>query len=375
MTRASSIIPEKTWDLCIVGGGLVAWSTAALALERGRRVLLLEKSGRFGGRASPETRQSFVFGAGFVCPNIELWQRFADRLQLGMEWQSIANGGALLHGPKGWQAAPEELPAWEAFAASPVPYIPHGGTALFLQNLRKYCEAKGDAFYAALEAPVGEIWSKAGRVEKVVLGSGQEITCKDIAWTADAKGLLEVLRGEDLPEAGVARVAWLKKFTKAPSTPSVVLEFAHKNNIADFSETLLLPFTAGEKEDRRYLLGSFLSQRDPSLAPVGKQLSAWAFTLNELEWDDNHEMMKKIRSAKRLLEKAFVGFEASVSDERVLVLEHSFTPVSKRKGDWKPLLDNLFVIADWAAPTGSHWQGVLELLEEQQDALFAPDAG
>lgn len=373
MTKLN-VLPEKTWDLVVVGGGLVGWTTAALALAKGRRVLLLEKSARFGGRLSPELRHGFSFGAGFAFGDTTVWKRVAEKLDLGLEWQPVARGEALSQGTKGWVPVPAELPQWETFAATTVQQIPHGGAPAFLQKLKQYSEAQGEDFHSAIETPVQQIWCKEGRVEKLVLGSGQEIFCKDLVWTADAKGLIEVLKGEGLPEEGVARVAWIKKFTKAHNTPAVVLEFAHKQRLSEFSETLLLPFSAADKEERRFLAGSFVSERDSSLAPQGKQISSWICALSDAEWDDNHETMKKIRAAKRLLEKSFAGFEASIADERVLVLEHSFTPLAKRKGDWKPLLDNLFLLADWAAPAGSQWQSVLELLEEQ-DALFAPDAG
>jgi phytoene dehydrogenase-like protein len=372
---ASSIIPEKSWDLCIVGGGLTAWTTAALALSKGRSVLLLEKSGRYGGRSSHETRQGVVFGAGLALGDVAVWQRFGERLDLGLEWQSISNGGSVIHSPRGWQSSSEDVSAWEAFAAQAVTQVCIGGIPGFLQRVRQFCVSRGESFYAATEAPVEEIFAgDHGRVEKIVLGSGQVIPCKDVVWTADAKGFLEVIKGSGVPEEGVARVAWIKKATKSYLTPAVVLEFAHKNRVADFTESLLLPFTGADKEERRYLTGAFLSNRDPGLAPTGKQYSAWTFALNETEWDDNHETMKKIRAARRLLEKAFAGFDTTIVDERVLVMEHSFTPASKRKGEWKPLLENLFLIADWAAPTGAHWQGVLDLLEEQ-DAIFAAHSG
>lgn len=373
---AFSILPEKTWDLCVVGGGIVAWTTAALALEKGRRVLLLEKAGRYGGRSSPEQRNGFALGSGFIFGDTSAWKRVGERLELGMEWIRLENGGALAHASKGWQAAPEEMPEWDAFAATPVNEIPFGGVGGYLHKLRQFCTAKGDAFYAHLESPVEELWvGKDARVEKIVLGSGQEVHARDFIWTGSAKGLLEIFKGEGAPEEGVARVAWFKKFVKTPNSPAVVLEFSHKAPVADFNETLLLPFSVSEKEkDRNYLAGSFLSQRDPSLAPAGKQLSAWICALSEVEWDDTHETMKKIRAARRQLEKAFPGFEGTILDERVLVLEHSFTPVKKRKGDYQPILENLFPIADWAAPQGSHWQGVLELLEEEH-AFFSPHGG
>jgi phytoene dehydrogenase-like protein len=372
---AFSILPEKNWDLCVVGGGIVAWTTAALALQKGRNVLLLEKAGRHGGRFSPEQRNGFALGSGLILGDTSAWKRIGEQLQLGMEWIKVENGAALAHAPKGWQATPSELPDWETFAACEVNEVPFGGIGAYLQKLKSFCANKGDAFYAALEAPVEELWvGPDGHVQKIVLGSGQELKSRDFIWTGSAKALLEIFRGEGAPEEGVARVAWFKNFVKTTNTPGVVLEFLHKQPVAEFTETLLLPFSSGEKEDRHYLVGSFLNQRDPSLAPQAKQLSTWVCSLSETEWDDNHETMKKIRAARRLLEKAFAGFEATLLDERVLVLEHTFTPVNKRKGQAKPILENLFLIADWAAPEGSHWQGVLQLLEEEH-AFYTPHSG
>lgn len=365
-----------------MGAGLVGWTLSAMALKQGRNVLLLERSARIGGRSSPESRQGFSFGSGLVWgSDSSAWQAIAQELELGLEWAPVASGGALVQSTKGWQALeaktslsnPMKFPLWEEYAASTVSSVLIGGANAYLQRLKQYCEAKAENFYFGLESPVEEIWTDQTRVSKLVLGSGQEIVVKDCIWTGDSKALTEAFRGEAIPEAGVPRVAWMKKFVKTDRSPAVILEFSHKNQVADFTESLVMPFNVAEKEERRFLIGSFISQRDPSLAPPAKQLSSWICPLTELEWGDNHETMKKIRAAKRLLEKAFPNFATTVTDERVLVLEHSFTPVGKRKGEWQAVLPNLKVVTDWSSPYGSHWQGILELIQQEKDAIFTAD--
>jgi phytoene dehydrogenase-like protein len=154
----------------------------------------------------------------------------------------------------------------------------------------------------------------------------------------------------------------MKKFVKTHPQPGVVLEFAHRGKLADFTETLLLPFQNADKEERRYLVGSVVSNRDPALAPPGNSLSSWILPLTEAEWGDNHETMKKIRAGRRLLEKAFMGFEQNVLLERVVVLDSTVSPLSRKKGEWHPPLSNLKIMADWAMPSGATLSKVAEAL-------------
>ncbi len=314
-----------------------------------------------GGRLSPERRDGFVLGAGFAFGDAGFWRAAADHLGLSSATLPVPEGRAMVYGTKGWGDA-EDLPLWEEWLSRNCSEFPVGGMLGITETLLAYCQSQPN-FSFSLETPVTEIHIEQGLARKVTLGSKKEIEPGEVYWCADYKGLLEVLKGEAVPAPGPERVSWLKKFVKSPSQPGVVLEFAHKNRLGDFTETLLLPFSATEKE-KHYLVGAISSNRDPSLAPPGKSLSSWVLALSEEEWGDNHETMKKIRSARRLMEKAFPHFEQTLLFDRVLVLESTVSPLGKKKGERKGLLPNLHIGADWAMPMGATWEGVSAALLE-----------
>lgn len=336
----------------VAGAGIGGLLVSALLLSKGRKVHLTEKLPRAGGRLSPEQRDGFVLGAGFAFGDSAWWRALADRLALKSPTLPVTNGNALSHSTRGWHA-PESLPQWESFLAEPCSEFPAGGVYGIVESLKQYCESQ-DGFSMSLESPVTAVLGDGqGSIKSVSLGPDHEIFPKDIYWCADYKNLLEVLGGPGVPAPGPERVSWLKRFVKTSPQPGVVLEFAHKTKLGDFTETLLLPFSGGEKEERRYMVGSIVSNRDPSLAPEGKSLSSWVLPLTEAEWGDNHETMKKIRSARRLVEKAFPQLEQTFLFERVLVLDNTVSPVGKRKGEWHSPMPNLHLAAEWAMPNGA----------------------
>ncbi len=346
----------------MAGAGISGLLTSALLLKAGKSVVLTEKLNRAGGRLSPDERQGFILGAGFAFGDSGWWRATADRLGLQASTLPVHNGGALVHGPKGW-APPEELPEWETYLSQGCTEFPVGGAHGIIHALLEFCRSHSN-FTFAPESPVTAVTVEEGRVTQVSLGAEERGQPAELHWCADYKTLMDALQGASVPEVGPGRVAWLKKFVKSTAQPGVVLEFGHKAKYAEFTETLLLPFTAAEKEERRYLVGAFTSNRDPSLAPATCSLSSWILPLTELEWGDNHESMKKIRSARRLLEKAFPAFDQGVLFDRVLVLESTVSPLSRKKGELKPLFENLFLGADWAMPQGATPEALAENLLE-----------
>ncbi len=338
-------------DALVVGAGVSGLLVSALLLSQGRKVHLAEKLSQPGGRLSPQRRDGYTLGAGFAYGDSAWWRALADRLGISSPTLPVAEGKALVHSPRGW-SAPEELPAWERFLSEPVSEFPAGGTHGITETLLAFCRSKPE-FSLSLETPVTAVTGGESGIKSVSIGPDHELFPRDLYWCADYKTLLEVLGGPGIPEPGPARVSWLKKFKKTDGQPGVVLEFAHKTKLGDFTETLLLPFGGAEKEERRYLVGSIVSNRDPGLAPAGASLSSWVMPLTEAEWGDNHETMKKIRSARRLVEKAFPQLEQTVLFDRVLVLENTVNPLPKKKGDWQDPLPNLHLTADWAMPQGA----------------------
>ncbi len=347
-------------DVLVVGSGIAGLLSAALLLKKNHSVHLTEKTAKIGGRLSPESRDGFQLGSGFSLDSA-IWAKVAEVLGLdGNVLPFGGNGSALLHSTKGWQA-PDELPLWEGYFAKDVKGFPQGGYAGITDQLLHFC-CGFENFSYSLECPVTAVYGEGGKITRASLGAQVDVNVNRVVWSADYKTLLEVLTGPGIPAPGPERVSWLKRFVKTSAQPGVVLEFAHNASLGEFTETLLLPFSSGDKEERRYLAGAIVSNRDASLAPEGKSLSSWILPLTEAEWGDNHETMKKIRSGKRLLEKTFANFEQSLCFERVLVLENTVHPLGKRKGDWQKPVPNLDLAADWAMPNGATAESAIDTL-------------
>lgn len=351
--------PGSSPEALVAGAGIAGLLTAALLLKKGKSVHLTEKLPKPGGRLSPEQRNGFILGSGFAFGDAGWWRAVADRLGIPASLTPVNNGGNLVHGSRGW-VAPEELPSWEVYLSRPCTEFPVGGVYGISQVLLDYC-ASHDKFSFALESPLTALEIDNAVVKTVSLGADLQVSPGEVYWTGAYKTLQDSLQGA-VPEAGPERVSWMKKFVKTQPQPGVVLEFAHKAKLGDFTETLLLPFSSGEKEERRYLVGSIVSNRESGLAPEGRSLSSWILPLSELEWGDNHESMKKIRSARRMLDKVFPGFDQTLLFDRVLVLDATVSPAGKRKGELNPLLKNLYIHADWAMPHGATFEGLAETL-------------
>jgi phytoene dehydrogenase-like protein len=338
-------------DALVVGAGIGGLMVSALLLQQGRKVHLTEKSPNAGGCFSPERREGFTLGSGFSFGDGSWWRALADRLGMPSPTLPVHEGKALAHSTRGWAAA-ADLPGWENFLAEPCTEFPEGGAHGITEALLQYCAASAE-FSISFESPATALTGEEGRIKSVSLGPDHLLYPKDVYWCADYNTLLEILGGPGIPEPGPERVSWLKRFVKTQPQPGVVLEFAHNGKLGDFTETLLLPFQGTEKDSRRFLVGAIVSNRDPGLAPEGASLSSWILPLAEAEWDDNHETMKKIRSARRLVEKAFPQLERTLKFDRVLVLDSTVSPLAKKKGDWRAPLPNLHLTVGWAMPQGA----------------------
>jgi phytoene dehydrogenase-like protein len=342
----------------VVGGGLSGLLAAAKLTAEGKSVILAEKGPRLGGRFSPEMRAGFSLGNGFAASDGAWWKQVAHGLGIPAKTSLVQHGGALLHSPKGW-VAPEHLPQWESYWRSPCEEVLQGGMAALVEQLESFFRTS-KTVEIRLECPVTTLQVQEGRVVSATLGAQEKRNVSDVVWCGPFRPLVEALEGDELPKPGTERIAWIKNWMRVSPEPAVVLEFAHKKSPIEFQETLFLPLPAEGKEQKRFLAGAFLSNRDPSLAPEGKGLSNWFLPLTEEEWGDNHETMKKIRVARRVLEKAFPSFADGVEWERVVVLDHSFASRPKKKTEWKPLLSNCQIGSDWALPGGANPQAIAE---------------
>lgn len=349
-------------DTLVVGAGLSGIVAAAKAATEGKRVIVVDAADRAGGRWSPERREGFQFGAGLNVADKGTWERVVSELNLEDNSVEIENGNSVVFTKKGWQSG-TNLPDWEKFLAQPVESMPQGGVAGFLDRILEQ-----RAFDLRLNSPVTELVIEKGKADWARIGTDQGIRFQECIWAADSLALAEVLAGEGAPEEGMERTSWLKQFVVHSPSPGVVLEFAHGKKLSEFTETLVLPLPGADKEkDRRYLVGAFLANRDASLAPKGREVSVWLLPLREHEWEDNHEIMKRIRSARRVIERSFPGFEKSVLFDRVQVLSHTITPQNRKskkkaKEEIPNPFSNLRVFSDWSAPAGSHFPGVVEQL-------------
>lgn len=360
-TSKAMAAPENAaeYDSLVVGAGLVGVCAAALLAKSGKRVCLVEAQDRVGGRWSPERRDGFQLGAGLNVADAQAWRVILNALDLNDLSVAIENGGALVSTKRGWQAK-TELPTWEKFLARSMEIMPRGGVAGFLEHVNDK-----QLFETRLNAPITELWVNGGKAVWARVGATDTVRFSHCVWATDAHVLADVICGESAPEEGTERTAWLQQFILHTASPGVVLEFAHNKKVSDFTETLLLPLPGAEKEkDRRYLVGAFLTNRDESLAPKARDISVWLLPLREEEWEDNHEIMKRIRSARRMIEKSFPKFEASILFDRVQVLSHTFTPASRKSKqkskDFVQPFANLQIFSDWATPGGSHFPAVVE---------------
>lgn len=361
--KLKSDLPVITVNTLVIGGGISGLMAAGRRLGEGKTVMLAEAGASLGGRWSPETREGFTLGAGLFFSDQKSWQQ-AYRWLGAEEIDAVAidRGAALSFAANSWEQ-PEDLPPWEDYFARPVERMPRGGLWGFMRSAE---HLRG--LDLKLHSPVTEVRIIDGAVESVLLGNSARVVAQEYIWTANAKALHDVLTGAGAPEAGTARLAWLKQFVAHDPVPGVVLEFAHDRVISDFSETLLLPLPAGDKEERRYVVGAFLSNRDSSLAPENAQLSSWIFPVSTEIYEDNHELMKRIRAARRALEKAFPAFQSSIRFERVQVLPHTVN-LPKRKSKQKSAdtepFSNLFLLADWAAPEAACFEAVVDRFAER----------
>ncbi|MCO5142882.1 MAG: NAD(P)-binding protein [Oligoflexia bacterium] len=355
-TKTSRLNSGFHCDALVVGAGLSGLLCAAQLLKKGAKVHLTESTGRIGGRMSPELREGFALGSGMNLGDLD-WFLQAEQL-LGYTSSALIpynHNRSLLLGSKGW-TEPNSLDEWDSMVCRMGDVYPQKGLYGMVESLIRYCESY-ENFQMSLEAPVTKIEVQQGKVQQVCIGVDAVGTVGELWWTADYKSLMEVLRSEKEGSSAETN-SWVKSFVKSNYSPGVVLEFAHKNNLSDISETILIPLGASSKEERKHLIGSFPSNRDSQIAPEGRGFSTWLLPLTEAEWQDNHETMKKIRLAKRLLEKAFPGFIETILFERVLVLENTYSCPNKKKSTWQPMTENLFAMADWAMPDGISFSSV-----------------
>lgn len=359
---------DKNFDSIVVGAGVAGLLAAATQVRLGRSVLLLDAESQVGGYVSPELREGYQFGAGFQFQERDLWQRFFAKLEIPLELLELSEHKTKVFLDKKWKLF-DAKSGFEQNWSKPTTFFPALGLAGVVEALRAYIQ-NADGADIVLNALVTSV-SMTDDAYQIGVGADTELTTKHVLWCADEPTLQKSLRGDAFPEAGPGRVAWMRKFLKNEAQPGVVLEFAHKQEVSDFFETLCLPVTSVSAKEQYYMFGAFTSNRDSNLCGNYRQVSTWIFPLEEKLVGDNHEIMKRIRYARRQLEKAFPSFTDSVAFDRVQVLGHTATLPKKTQGKWNELAPGFYLPVGWASPFGSHYEGVLQVL----DSYLAQEMG
>jgi len=89
-----------TWDVVIIGGGFAGLSAAGLLSRQGRRVLLLERAGRLGGRASYHEKDGFIWQYGQHSHRLEkdgIAAQVFERLGRPLEFLDTRHDAAYLY--------------------------------------------------------------------------------------------------------------------------------------------------------------------------------------------------------------------------------------------------------------------------------------
>ncbi len=91
------------------------------------------------------------------------------------------------------------------------------------------------------------------------------------------------------------------------------LQFLHKNFNFNISQVAILPLVINpsEKTSISHIIGRFVR------AASGETHSYWVGLLKDEELEDNPEILKKIKLAKKALDRAFMGFSESIQKEVV----------------------------------------------------------
>lgn len=157
--------------------------------------------------------------------------------------------------------------------------------------------------------PVQFIETNEGCIRRVGIGSvGEEplwVTARQFVFTDSDTNFGSLLSNE-------AESSVFSGVQKGRSSrPGFGLSLRHKNLENILSQTVVVPLTVNpEKGKASHVIGRFTT------TPRGIE-SHWAGFLTDEEVEDNNEILKKIKQAKRAIDRALPGFSESIEREAV----------------------------------------------------------
>lgn len=170
--------------------------------------------------------------------------------------------------------------------------------------------------------PVQEMEARDGRIQKIGVGLAKG----ELAWI-QARQFIFTDYEENLAtqiKDPVTAEVFSAAFKGRAYHPGFGLRLRHKNFSNPLSQTVLIPLSVSpEKGKGSHVVGRFLQMPDGSVE------SYWAGLLTDEEVEDNNEILKKIKHAKRAVDRALPGFLDSVEREAVTFEPKMFAKMLK----------------------------------------------
>ena len=406
------------YDVCILGAGFGGLSTAALLRQQGLRVCVLEKANQPGGRARMTRRDGFLLDWGmhvFRFAEDGPMQKVFDRLRLPVDWvlgrhtgYVIADGAMHLapNGPgpflkTGLFSASEKLqiaritakmlsarkeewyhrPALEmveristdprvkraiAYSAFGIiaPELETTSCGELMDFLRAGLKAK--RVLAPIVGGAGQIIDKLsevvgeknlrlgctvkrlhvsnGQINKAETGKG-DVHARAFVFNGPVQQLFDVIDPEPFPEA------FQKYVRNFEPTSGISIDYALSDKVSEIEGGIIC---LGP-----WLGGYFPSNVDPTLAPVGKQLSTWFVTMDPKDVGIKKKRDQTEAALNGLIDRHFPGFFDKVMWKRKIVcpiLDGVHLKVGQSFADRTPLrnqtFDNLWFAGDTAKAGG-----------------------
>jgi len=371
------------YEVVVIGAGYGGLAIAALLARRGHRVLVCEQSKVLGGRARSDEHDGFILDWGLhvnrfgdAGPAAEVLRRLGERIEWAGEGRAERSlvqfngrlyprpdsvGGYLTTPMLSWpdrlrlvavllralRARPEDwyavtwahfvrrttsspivlklcqlfnyaiyAPDIEVTSAGEVIYFvqralkapavtaqPLGGTGQIIHKLERVICRTNEI---RLGCKVDRILLDRGRAVGVLAG-GEEITAQAVVFTPPVQHLFRLVPDEALPAEFWEYAANLEP------TACIAYDFGLREPVPDLNGSVI-------NLDGAFLMGSFPSNRDPSLAPEGMQLASFLNAVAARDVTEKPVVDAETMRLRRWIAETFPGFFDRVLWERRLVI-------------------------------------------------------